>query len=136
MKFIASKNKGYKWTSCNDIHFRGYFQYRTSNKVYKSDTAIKEICNIKSYDSFLNFLKSIDGCFSIVIIRTDLTMAAVDKARSMPIYYGNNIISDCAEMVRKELEISNENVNIDYFYEFASNSFVMVITQFILKLAN
>ena len=125
LQVLLSQNKSYKWTNRENIYFRGYFQFENDMKVYRNQDAITELEKIITIDDLLRFLQTIDGCYSIIINNKETTFAAVDRARSMPIYYSNTIISDSAEEIRMELKIPNNKVDNDCFMEFASNSFVI-----------
>ena len=115
MKILVVNSKGYKWENKNGIFVRGYFQYDndSDHHVYRGESAIKELSNLKNYDDFLHFLQIIDGCYSIIITSGDETWAAVDISRSLPLYFSTDgsIVSDSAEAIRQFLKIPQEDVN-------------------------
>ncbi len=62
-------------------------------KGYIYSHTIEEIVNICKYiktDDLLAFVNSIDGHFALVIQRVDLTFMAVDKIRSIPLFWIEN----------------------------------------------
>lgn len=122
---ILSNTKVYHWYTEGDVCFRGYFQFLgDSYKVYKEKEAIEKIIHIASLEHLKTFLSGIDGCFSIIIRSDDGTYAAVDRARSLPLFYSNNYISDSAEAIREAEGIKKEDVDQDLLLELSSNHFL------------
>ena len=73
------------------IWIKGYFYSHSLNEII-------EICKNIKKDQILNFIKSIDGHFAIVVQRDELTFVAVDKIRSSPLFFTkikNNFFIDC-----------------------------------------
>lgn len=127
MKTILVKNQGYKWLENGEgIAFKGYF-FDENGELYRGEEAIKVInSTVKEAGSFVDFLKSIDGVFSIIINRIDGCFCAVDKARSFPVFFDFNgsVVSDSAEKIRKEDNISPEDVDKDLYLSFYAKGYV------------
>jgi len=66
------------------------------------------ISNLKGESAILNFLKGANGFFSIINIDDNTGWMAVDRIRSMPIFYGQHngklFISDDARWVREQVQ--------------------------------
>ncbi|MCL2637206.1 MAG: asparagine synthase-related protein [Oscillospiraceae bacterium] len=104
-------NYGYKWTISNNIFFKGYF---ILNKIlYRDESAVKYLSSLSNYDDFIDSVRKICGCFAIIIKKDDELWSAVDRARSMPIYFSSDgkAISDSAETIREKLNIPVGNIN-------------------------
>ncbi len=101
---IRLKNqKTFPWISFNDcIYVRGYF-FDKNNKVLNENLLIKNLSNISCQSDLVKVLKTIDGCFSIIIINKNKNSAIIasDRIRSFPIFYffynGKIIICDHIE---------------------------------------
>lgn len=128
MKVIISEGSGYKWFEKKGFYFKGYFIIESQNDciVYDGNLALAKLQEIKSFDDFKRFLKKIIGSFSIIIKNGETIWAAVDIARSMPLFYTADemLISDSAEQIRKELKVSKENVSIDNLTELYANYYL------------
>ncbi len=125
MNIICSKNRGYKWTCERGIYFRGYFQVE-EGEVYRGHDAIDRLSKIIIYDDFLVFLKEIYGSFSIIIEHGDEVWAAVDIARSMPLYYSSNLkcISDKVDCLLEFNGIDNNSLDWSSVLEMYATSYI------------
>lgn len=124
MKEILTSLKAYQWQTKNGISFRGYIQFLKNSKVYRSYCAIELLKGVTTQDELIELLREVDGCYSIIINRGDYTLAAVDRARSLPLFLSSNYISDSAEEIRKAEKIAKEAVDKDLFLEFSTNHFL------------
>lgn len=102
-------NSGYKWLQSNGIAFKGSFFSR--DVLYRGDDAIRFLAAIKSYDELLETLKGMNGNFSLVCQKENTLWAAVDIARSMPLFYAGRNVSDSAEALRHLLGIDKSAVD-------------------------
>ena len=129
MKVLLVKNQGYKWFSAKDeIFFKGYF-FDEQGELYRDYAAIEKLLHdIMDVDSLVCFLKKIDGIFSFIVKHDGYYYCAVDKARSLPLFFseqgGDAIISDSAEVIRKELDISPENVDKYCYLSFYAKGYL------------
>lgn len=126
MKIIINDNGGYKWHSKGEVFVKGYFQRGDSVEVYKGDSACDLLSSVDSLKEFKTILSELYGSFAIIIKRDNAILAAVDIARSMPLFYNkdNALVSDSAESIRKELGIDKESVNYDNYLELYSCDYV------------
>lgn len=119
MFFAPNNNYGYKWTNHNRVSFKGYIQNRISGMVFKALDATKQFECINSLEELTDYLKLVEGVFSVVIECDDGTiLAAVDRSRSMPLYYSMKlgIVSDNAQLI-----IDN---NLNYNFEIDENQYM------------
>jgi len=111
MEILCRKNGGYKWTEQPGGCFRGYIQLPGDPKPLRGEAAIQYFARADSFARFQEFLEAADGCFSIVLHLEDGTVwAAVDAARSMPLYYSTDgrFLSDSGPAVREALGVPRE----------------------------
>lgn len=106
------KTKGYQWYFKKNIYFKGYLQL-ASGQVLRGETAIEYLELLVDFSDFITMLQNCSGCFAIIINKNDSVWAGVDIARSMPLYYSQDleILSDSAEAIRKKKGIINEQIN-------------------------
>lgn len=124
-EFLDGNKRGYTLFNRDGVYFKGYLVFDQDNGVIKGEEALNYICkNIRTKTDLTDLLKKTDGCFALTIIREDIVMAAVDRARSMPIYYSRNILSDSSEAIRKKLGIKNQAVDETSLYEFRESDYV------------
>ena len=112
MDIFCIKNYGYKWTIENNIFFKGYFILNKT--LYRDLSAVNYLTSLNNYNDFIKTIKSLYGCFAIIIKKEQEVWSAVDRARSIPIYFSTDgcIVSDCAEKIRLELNINIDDVSI------------------------
>lgn len=113
MQVICNNNRGYKWISEDGIYFKGFILTENGSAL-RGNMAIDFFKRADSYEKFIKSLKSVEGCFSVIICNADETWAAVDIERTMPIYYSTDLdlISDDAEVIRKEKKIRHDDINL------------------------
>jgi asparagine synthase (glutamine-hydrolysing) len=122
------KNDGYKWIISDGVFFKGYFQYLNGdNTVFLNMSAINEIGSIDSLEAFIAFLKRIDGSYAVVIQKDGYTFAAVDRARSIALYYhtGGGVVSDSSEYIREHTGIEKQDVEPDAFLELFATDYII-----------
>ena len=113
-EFIASNQKVYPWHCEHDVYIRGYLQPLDDEAmVLREAEAVKYLLQAKDFKSFVTLLKKTGGIFAIVVKRVNTIWIAVDIARSMPLYYSDDlrVLSDSAEIIRKALGISADATN-------------------------
>lgn len=106
------KTKGYQWYFKKNIYFKGYLQLE-SGKVVRGEAAIEHLALLSDFSDFITMLRNCLGCFAIIINKNDRIWAGVDIARSIPLYYSQDleILSDSAELIKKKKEIIDEQIN-------------------------
>lgn len=127
MKVVLVKNQGYKWyEGKGKSFFKGYF-FDNNGVLFRGQKALDVISEeVHDTDSLVRFLKKIDGIFSFITLREDCCFCAVDRARSMPLFFvaGGGIISDSAEVIRKELNISKEDIGKYEYLSFYAKGYI------------
>lgn len=111
---LLKHNEGYCWHQCDDVNFKGYFfEDDKPEFIYRDEKAVEKLLTIGNYESFLSCLKKISGVFSIIIGHGSEIWAAVDVARSMPVYYAADLscVSDSSEFIRERLNIPIQGVD-------------------------
>jgi asparagine synthase (glutamine-hydrolysing) len=126
MEVILKHNEGYKWTTIDGVSFKGYFVTRSTNNVLKGEDAVKALSEIYDMASLLAFLKEQEGSFAIVIDHGDFKAMAVDRARSMPLFFSQDgtFVSDSAEEIRIKLGIAKEDVDETYYKAFFAKTYL------------
>ena len=85
VSYSLSSDRGYKWINCNGVKLKGYFLGQSPEKV------ASQIASLDNEEQITEFISSLSGCFSIIIDRGDLTLAYVDRVRSIPLFYQNRV---------------------------------------------
>ena len=114
MEIFCTRNNGYQWTELPAGCFRGYFQLPSRPEPLRGKEALCCLSQAESFEGFQALLKDLDGSFSVILRREDGSIwAAVDSARSMPLYYSvdGRFISDSGPAVRKALGLPKEAAN-------------------------
>ena len=114
MEVLCIRNKGYKWSEHEGSFFKGYVQlYDEADTVLREREAIDYFSSAKNFEEFTTKLKECDGVYSVIIRKDGKYWAAVDIARSMPLYYDTDLsyISDSSEDIRKRKGIDPEDTD-------------------------
>lgn len=126
MQICCVHNRGYSWVHKNSVYFKGYFYLDDDVGPVREDDAVFLLSRIKSFDEFVSFLAGIDGQYAVIIEKEDVVWAAVDVARSIPLYYSvdGSIVSDSSEHIRRVLSVQPEKVNSRRLLELYGSAFV------------
>lgn len=91
---ILKNNRGFKWLERKGIYIKGYIYYH--GKLLSLQNTFSYIEKIESYKEFIAFIQTLNGSFSIIVTKKKETWFAVDRARSIPLFYtiDGNFISD------------------------------------------
>lgn len=114
------RSEGFAWHKRNGINVKGYFYL--NGRFTEADEVISFLESFKNKQQFLDGVRQINGCFSIVAEIDNCIMAIADTTRSFPLFYGKNnndlYISDVAEMIvsKTGLKKFNESGVIDYLH--------------------
>lgn len=111
MKILCQKHSGYKWTELPIGCFKGYLQLSGNPKPLRGGEVLQYLSQAEDFKGFQALLRGLDGLYSIILRRRDGTVwAAVDTARSMPLYYSTDgrFLSDSGPAVREALGIPKE----------------------------
>lgn len=108
MHEIMLKNKlGFKWTRNSRIYTKGYiFDKKNSFKIDDNLNRYFSECN--NEEIFRNLLLNTNGFFAVIIETENYILAAVDRIRSIPLFYGringNFYISDDASYIKEKIK--------------------------------
>ena len=114
MDILLQRNQAYCWYNEHEIYVKGYFQLKSNpGAVYREKDAVLYLSTATDFSAFLALLKAVDGVFAVVVQRENTIWAAVDRARSMPLYYAvdGSAISDDSEYLRAYLKIAKEQTD-------------------------
>jgi len=110
LKIELQHNKGLKWIKINNIYFKGHF-FDKKNKLYQDPKSIQKyfsVCN--SEIIFKKKIKVINGNFAVIMQNTNKLLVAVDKFRSIPLFYSvkndNFYVSDNAYWLKQKLSLN------------------------------
>lgn len=110
-------NDGFQWSATNGVNFKGYGFFKGT---ILEDHYHKIFTDWETKDEFADILQTCNGCFSVIIEKEEYIFAAVDRLRSIPLFYtlhdGKFIISDNARYVREHIDDDkiNEISNIEF----------------------
>lgn len=112
MDVLLNKRKAYAWTAEAHCYFRGYLQLQDGT-VLRGAEAIRYVKAAADYQAFSELLKTAGGSFAVIVCNPEEVWAAVDPARSMPLYFAEDlsVLSDCAETIRKKLKIPKDQAD-------------------------
>ena len=115
MDILCEKNKGYDWWVGEKGFFKGYIQLADAKggEILEGGRALDWFHQSKDFSEFLKKLSDIYGFFAVIIKKEDRIWAAVDIARTMPLYYSDDcrFLSDSGEKIRKLKKIRKSDVN-------------------------
>jgi len=125
IKLKLSTHVSFPWENFNNIIFsRGYF-YSLDGAHITIENINKELSNNLDFYSFKNFIKNIDGCFSIIVYNKekDEIFVANDRLRGFPIFYylDNNQRYVITDVLRKNNNQSFDDLSL---YEFINLGYV------------
>ncbi|WP_299062107.1 asparagine synthetase B family protein [uncultured Polaribacter sp.] len=85
MNITLNNNLGFSWSKTDTISFKGYFYIK--NDFYEKQKAIDYLSKIKTKTNFKDFLKTINGVFTIIINTEKNSFIASDITRSFAVFY-------------------------------------------------
>ncbi len=119
MEINLKNNSGYKWFSNGNIYVKGYL-YDTNNKLYADQQLIDYFLIDKC--SFEDKLKGANGIFAVVIKEENCIKFAVDRIRTIPLFYkkkqGKYYLFD------RNIIDSDSELDLFSAEEFSSSGFV------------
>jgi len=92
------------WKKVKNIHWNGSAFYFG----HSIDLSILEKTSFYNIDDFISFLRDLNGFFSIIYDSDNVLYAAVDRVRSIPLFYsihnGDFYISDSAYWIQEKIQ--------------------------------
>ena len=122
IQFIPNKNNGFKWhTNNKGIYFKGFF-YDAQNKKIEAQSAIDFLSTINTKQEFKKTCASLNGMYTIVIIKSDHCYVTSDSTRVFPVFYKKNkdsfLLSDDINLLIPEEKIKYDLVAEREFKSF------------------
>jgi asparagine synthase (glutamine-hydrolysing) len=119
MNIALNNNLGFKWFNNNYCFVKGYL-YDNANKLYKDEDLINYFCIVENEAEFRNKLIDANGNFAVVLNLNEAVLAAVDRIRSLPLFYSAGsedfIISDDASYIKeKTYQNRMDDVSVNEF---------------------
>jgi asparagine synthase (glutamine-hydrolysing) len=120
-------NKGFKWYNSGAVWVKGYL-FDSFNRLYADDLLPHYFLNVHTQEEFQQQILAANGSFAVVIQTSDgRVYAAVDRLRSMPLFYGQknscSYLSDDAYWIRSSIgETAFDSVSE---YEFLRTGYVV-----------
>lgn len=117
MAIVVHLKKSYrKWCTDGTVFVTGA-AFKGSDELLTAELLCNALKNVSTCEDFVKLIDSINGFFACVVNKGNQLFAAVDRIRSIPIFYtlkeGHIYISDDAEWLRNEI---NDN-KFDVFSE-------------------
>ena len=112
MQLSLKNNLGFSWYQNERVFIKGYF-FDNQNNFFEKENAVKLVSYIKSKHQFLEFINTINGCFTIIIRSNTSCFIACDTTRMFPVFYtylkDELCISDDISFLKKEHHIQSFN---------------------------
>ena len=107
------------WQRDNEIYVKGY-AYDANNKFLKDQVLLDYFHSIKenvSINKLSDILYSLNGCFSVIIKNKEGVFLAVDRLRSMPLFYK---LSKNLFLITDKIKIESSSISKESseYYEF------------------
>jgi len=100
-------NSGFQWVSLNDCFVKGCL-FDKAGKYYSGKDLPEYFHGVDSFSDFEERVRYANGCFSVILKNGDEIFAAVDKIRSLPLFYvrfeGSWLISDNPQFIAEKTE--------------------------------
>lgn len=103
-------NNAYKWNNIKNVYSIGYIFY--NDRIYEDLEFTKLILKLKESD-ILEFIKKIEGCFSIIINSNNKVILISDLLRTFPVFYqifNNNINIKDNIMIYQNKKLDKDNI--------------------------
>ena len=119
MQISLKNNSGFSWFKNESVFIKGYF-FDSNNNFYQEKKALLFLNKITTKEQFINTIKEINGCFSIIIKSKENIFIASDTTRSFPIFYKINddkiFISDDILFLKEKFKINvfNKSATIEF----------------------
>lgn len=106
---LLVRNQGISWTSGARVAAKGYL-FDGQDAFLEQTSLLDFFSEAHTFNQLYTKISTANGCFAVVGKSGDLTYAAVDRLRSIPLFYatsgGELLISDDATAIRNLLAIT------------------------------
>jgi asparagine synthase (glutamine-hydrolysing) len=111
-RVFLQNNKGFSWLSSEKCFAKGYLFDKTGNYFY-GERLLEYFSTVSSFTDFEERIKYANGCFSVVFKKDNDLYVAVDRIRSIPLFYirfqGNWVVSDNPNYLVEKVNLSEPN---------------------------
>ena len=88
MRVTLLSNSGFEWVARDDVFVKGYFFL--NNTMYVGDSAAEYFSKTENYGDFRKRISELNGSFAVVVRTDGEVLAAVDRLRSIPLFYSTS----------------------------------------------
>lgn len=116
-------NLGFKWYSKDEVYVTGYLFDKEDN-FFEKEKLINYFSTVKDLISLEKLLLNTNGFFSIIIKSDDTILIAVDRLRSIPLFYKH---TNDLFLVSDSISQANETIdkNSPEYYEFLMSGYTI-----------
>lgn len=109
LKVNLKHNKGFKWFTAGSVWVKGYL-FDEGGRLYSEQNLTEYFASVTDELSFRQRIAEANGSFAVVIDKPELGLAAVDRLRSIPLFYSSSPkglwISDDVHWLRDQTDDS------------------------------
>ncbi len=103
MKVVTVRQEGFKWVQNKGVYVKGFLF--VEYVLLQGEDLAQFIATLHDITAFEKFIAVANGSFALIVNRPGLRVAAVDRLRSLPLffaeYHGLMVVGDDAERVRE-----------------------------------
>jgi asparagine synthase (glutamine-hydrolysing) len=111
-RVFLQNNRAFSWNSSENCFVKGYFFDKTGG-YYSNEKLLSYFEEVDSFSDFEERVRYANGSFSVVVKKDDDLFIAVDKIRSLPLFYarmeGSWIVSDNPYYIVGKANLSEKN---------------------------
>lgn len=112
IKIQLDGNHGFEWIKSENAYVKGY-GFDSNGIFYTGEKLLNYFNDFRDKKEFINKLEEINGSFAVVIIKNHNVYLAVDRVRSIPLYYSMKgekiLVSDNAQWIKEQLNVVEIN---------------------------
>jgi len=103
MRVVAARQEGFGWVKREGVYAKGYLF--DGNLLLRGEELALRVAALNDLAAFEEFILTANGSFALLVNRSELHVAAVDRLRSIPLFYARSedmwVVGDDAEGVRE-----------------------------------
>ncbi|WP_120495669.1 asparagine synthase C-terminal domain-containing protein [Kiloniella sp. EL199] len=124
--------ESFGWSHHDNNSSQLFFKGHLHNTAYKSKNFLAQLMDhfdqISEQSNLAKIIDQLDGHFALIYQRKDLTVASVDRVRSIPLLYAKSdedkwVISDHAAPILKHLKLASDDISKNAALEIAVSGF-------------
>ncbi len=121
IKVQLNFNNGFQWTKQQDTAVKGY-AFDNKGILYRNEGLIQFFSAVDNVNEFLEKLNNANGFFSIILEKKEKIFVAVDRLRSIPLFY--SISNECFYLTDDSYWLK-EKLNLKEFDKLSKNEFLL-----------